>query len=188
MTAFVFRKIIVCYGLDRIQDEIHFVICFVIDCYAFQKQITYCSTITVTFTFQFKMKRSAAPSATNNGAASKKMRPTKNEECESNRKPPSASQLVPRVPKTIPATPLNARQQKAFHYLLSGASYVSVIEGNADNIPKLREKCAINFHGYDDDHIGVVRDFLEGNGRFDLLWTDGRISGGLGNLSGLMEV
>lgn len=150
-----------------------------------RKRIAVGYTITTITTIYSTMKRSAAPSKYSNGVASKKMKIEKIHESHSNRKPANDSQLVPRNPKTLPSTPLNAKQQKAFHFLLSAAAYISVIEGKSDSTSNLREKCAINYHGYDDDHIGVAGNFLEGKGRYEILWQDGRISSGLGSLSGL---
>ena len=138
------------------------------------------------------MKRSAGPSLINNGASSKKMKtakpPAKPPTNESAPKSGSNQQLqiVPRAPKPLPLTPLNAKQLKAFHYLLSGASYISVLEGSQDIITNLRVKCQNNYHGVDDNNIGVARNFLEGNGRFEILWESGSISGGLNHLSGLV--
>lgn len=74
---------------------------------------------------------------------------------------------------------------KAFQYLVSGASYLYVLEGSTTNKAGARDRCAKNFYGYDDDHLGVVRNFFEGRGRFEVLWDNDRIATGFGHLSGL---
>ena len=53
------------------------------------------------------------------------------------------------------------------------------------NTSDLREKCYNFYHGYDEDHIGVVKISLAGNDGFHILWDSGRIASGFGNLSGL---
>ena len=87
--------------------------------------------------------------------------------------------------KYIPPPSLTAKQLKAFQYLVCGASYISILEGGTMNKAGLRDKCAKTFHGYDEDHLGVVHNFLEGNGRFEVIWDNGRIACGYGQLSGL---
>ena len=76
-------------------------------------------------------------------------------------------------------------RQKAFHYLLAGAAYVSVIEKNTTNTDGLREQCEKYYHGFDDDNVGVVTSFLDGKGRFAVLWDEDKITSGFGDLSGL---
>lgn len=87
--------------------------------------------------------------------------------------------------KYLPPPPLSAKQQKAFHYLISGASYISVLEGNTLNIAGIREQCSKTYHGYDEDYIGMAKYFLSGKGRFHVLWESGRIGSGFGHLSGI---
>ena len=91
----------------------------------------------------------------------------------------------PKVVKYVPPPSLTAKQLKAFQYLVSGVSFLTVLEGLTTNKAKMRERCAKSFHGYDDDHLGVVHKFLTGQGRFDVLWEDDRIASGFGDLSGL---
>ena len=89
------------------------------------------------------------------------------------------------VAKSGPPPPINAKQQKAFHHLLSAAAYNSVFEGNTDSTEGLRELCARYYHGFDEDYIGVAASFLQGDGRFGVLWDDDVIAPGFGHLSGL---
>ena len=85
------------------------------------------------------------------------------------------------------AVPLNHKQLKAIQNLISGASYFSVLESNAMAGVKIRERCYMYYHGYDDDHPGFLRLFLAGNGRFRVLWDDDRIISGLGYISGISK-
>ena len=124
------------------------------------------------------MKRSEAPSHTN-PSFKKKAEPDRLREVAV-RMPLPQSKIV----KILP-TPLNAKQLKSLQYLLSAAAYASILETSTTNTSGLREKCYIFFHGYEEDHIGVVKNFLAGNDRFHILWDAGRIASGLGNLSGL---
>ena len=128
------------------------------------------------------MKRSAAPSNTHPSGASKKMKPTKVVESSIVNK-----EIMPLkvVAKSGPPPPINAKQQKAFHHLLSAAAYNSVLEGNTDSTDGLRELCARYYHGFDEDNIGIAASFLQGDGRFGVLWDDNVIAQGFGHLSGL---
>ena len=92
---------------------------------------------------------------------------------------------LPKVVKYVPPPSLTAKQLKAFQYLDPGVSFLTVLEGLTTNKTKMRDRCAKTFHGYDDDHLGVVNNFLTGQGRFDVLWEDDRIASGFGDLSGL---
>jgi hypothetical protein len=125
------------------------------------------------------MKRSGAPSNSRPSGASKKMKPTKVAESAVVKK-----DLKP-LAKSGPPPPITAKQQKAFHFLLSAAAYISVLEGNTDSTDGLREQCARFYHGFDEDNIGVAGNFLEGNGRFGVLWDDDVIKPGFGSLSGI---
>ena len=69
------------------------------------------------------MKRSAAPSNTHPSGASKKMKPTKVVESSVAKKDIKSLKVVA---KSGPPPPINAKQQKAFHHLLSAAAYNSV--------------------------------------------------------------
>ena len=124
------------------------------------------------------MKRSEAPSHTN-PSFKKKAKPDRLREVAV-RMPPPQSKIV----KILP-TPLNAKQLKSLQYLLSAAAYASILETSTTNTSGLRDKCYNFYHGYDEDHIGVVKNFLAGNDRFHILWDAGRIASGFGNLSGL---
>ena len=91
-----------------------------------------------------------------------------------------------KVMKFVPPTPLTAKQRKVFHYLLAAAAYTSVIEGNTENMAGIRESCFRNYLGYDEDHVGVVGNLLQENGRFQVLWDDGKVvRSGFGVISGL---
>lgn len=115
---------------------------------------------------------------------------------------PSLNQRIPKVTKTShmreasgkgskavksASSPpsLTATQLKSLHYLLSAASYLSVLEGSTLSKAGLREKCYQAYHGINDDHVGVVKNFMDGTGRFEILWENGRFHNGYGNLSGL---
>ena len=115
---------------------------------------------------------------------------------------PSLNQRIPKVTKTshmreasgkgskavksASSSPsLTATQLKSLHYLLSAASYLSVLEGSTLSKAGLREKCYQAYHGINDDHVGVVKNFMDGTGRFEILWENGRFHNGYGNLSGL---
>ena len=90
-----------------------------------------------------------------------------------------------KVVKYVPSQSLTRTQLKALQYLLSGVSYLSVLESSKTNKAKMRDRCGKAFHGFDTDHLGVVSNFLMGRGRFEVLWDDDRISSGYGDLSGL---
>lgn len=123
------------------------------------------------------MKRSEAPSHSNLAGLLKK-----NRDSQVKAEPRKSSKVV----KFVPSTPLTAKQLKVFHYLLAAAAYTSVIEGNTENMAGIRESCFRNYHGYDEDHIGVVGNFLQENGRFGVLWDDEKvIRSGFGVISGL---
>jgi hypothetical protein len=126
-----------------------------------------------------KMKRSLAPS-NKNTSFKKKPKAERLKETAVRMPPPPP----PRVAKQN-LTPLNAKQLKSLQYLLCAAAYASVLESSTTNGDGLRDKCYKNYHGSDDDHIGVVQNFLEGNDRYSILWDSGRIASGFGNLSGL---
>ena len=128
------------------------------------------------------MKRSGAPSNTHPSGSSKKMRPTKFVEPSVVKKDLKPLKVIA---KSAPPPPINAKQQKAFHLLLSTAAYISVLEGNTDSTDGLRELCAKFYHGFDEDIIGVADSFLQGDGRFGVLWDDDVIAPGFGHLSGL---
>lgn len=131
------------------------------------------------------MKRSAAPSHTSSSSTSKKMKPSKGNDKSSNRNDPSPLPLI--IKSVAPPPIINTKQQKAFHFLVSAASYISVLEGSTDSAEGVQKLIYRYYHGYDDDNIGVVENFLQGNGRFGVLWDDGRIIYGLGHLSGLTQ-
>ena len=97
----------------------------------------------------------------------------------------SVGLVVRSLVKSGPPPPINAKQQKAFHHLLSAAAYNSVLEGNTDSTEGLRELCARYYHGFDEDNIGIAASFLQGDGRFGVLWDDNVIAPGFGHLSGL---
>ena len=101
------------------------------------------------------MKRSAAPSNTHPSGSSKKMRPTKAVESFVVKKDLKHLKVVA---KSAPPPPINAKQQKAFHLLLSAAAYISVLEGNTDSTDGLRDLCARFYHGF--NTIGVADSFL----------------------------
>ena len=63
---------------------------------------------------------------------------------------------------------LTTTQLKSLHYLLSAASYLPVLEGSTLSKAGLREKCYQAYHGINDDHVGVVKNFLDGTGRFEI--------------------
>ena len=98
------------------------------------------------------MKRSEAPSHTN-PSFKKKAKPDRLREVAV-RMPPPQSKIV----KILP-TPFNAKQLKSLQYLLSAAAYASILETLTTNTSGLREKCYNFYHGYDEDHIGVVKTF-----------------------------
>ena len=124
------------------------------------------------------MKHSAAPNSTNS-FVSKRSKSSHSRPATA--KPASHAKPV----KYIPPPPLTAKQQKSFHWLLSGASYISVLEGSTLNIAGIREKCSKTYHGYDEDHVGMAENFLDGRGRFNVLWDSGRIASGYGHLTGI---
>jgi hypothetical protein len=130
------------------------------------------------------MKRSDAPSHKIPSRSSKKPKLTK-----AIIKEPSGAknEMKPlKVSAKInPPAPINSKQQKAFHFLISAASYNSVLEGNTDSMDGIRDLCYKFYHGFDEDNIGMAANFLEGNGKFGVLWDDGRIASGFGHLSGL---
>ena len=125
------------------------------------------------------MKRSEAPSNLK-PSFRKKAKPDRLKETAVRMPPPTQPKTV-----RISPTPLNAKQLKSLQFLLSGASYASVLETEKTNATGLREKCSDHYHGVDEDRIGVVKNFLLGNDRFHVLWDSGRIASGFGNLSGL---
>jgi hypothetical protein len=88
-------------------------------------------------------------------------------------------------PRYVPPPSLTTKQLKPFQYLVSGASYLIVLQGGTMSGAGVRDKCGKTFHGYDEDHQGVVQNFLDGRGRFEVLWDNGRIVQGYGHLSGL---
>ena len=92
------------------------------------------------------MKRSAAPSNTHPSGASKNMKPTKVVESSVVKKEIKTLKVVA---KSGPPPPINAKQQKAFHHLLSAAAYNSVLEGISDSTDGLREPCAQYYHRFD---------------------------------------
>ena len=118
------------------------------------------------------MKRSAAPSNTHPSGASKKMKPTKVVESSVIKKEIKPLKVVD---KSGPLPSINAKQQKAFHHLLSAAAYNSVLEGISDSTEGLRELCARYYHGFDEDNIGIAASFLQGDGRFGVLWDCSRL-------------
>ena len=92
----------------------------------------------------------------------------------------------------IVATPLKKNQLKSLHYLLSAASYITVLGCGQMAGKKIRDCCFKFYHGYDDDNIGVAKMMLAGQGRFRVLWESSssssgssRIANGFGCLSGL---
>jgi hypothetical protein len=123
-----------------------------------------------------KMRKTGAPSTL---AASKKQ------------KMEEPSQLTFQSARSVKSStvsrplPLSAKQLKAFHYLIAAASYFSVLECNAMAGIKMKEKCSMFYHGYDDDHPGFLHQFLVGSGRFGVLWEDNNIIQGLGYISGV---
>ena len=60
-----------------------------------------------------------------------------------------------------------------------------MLEGSTLNIAGIREKCSKTYHGYDEDHVGMAENFLDGRGRFNVLWDSGRIASGYGHLTGI---
>ena len=95
------------------------------------------------------------------------------------------SKLVKLLPKTVAPAPVNAKQQKAFHFLIAAASYNSVLEGKTESLDGICDLCERFYHGFDEDNIRMAANFLEGNGRFGVLWDDGFIAIGYGHLSGI---
>lgn len=89
--------------------------------------------------------------------------------------------------KYIPPPSLTAKQLKAFQFLVCGSCYVTILEGGQMNKAGLRVKYSKTYHGDEDDNdrLGVAHNFLEGKGRFDVLWDNGRIAQGYGHLTGL---
>jgi hypothetical protein len=123
------------------------------------------------------MKRSAALSLTK-PAATKKHKPVNVVS--------SLARVVQATKTKASVTPKLSRSQlKGFHYLLSTASYITVLEGTQMGVKKIRERCYDHYHGYDADHPGVVKMFLEGQGRFRVIWNAGRIVNGFGTFSGI---
>ena len=136
------------------------------------------SHVTIIFIPRFTMKRSSAPSLNQKIPKVSKNSHTR----EASVRAPSQSKSI----KLLPAQPsLTAPQLKALHYLLAAASYLSVLEGNTLSKAGLRDKCYQAYHGIDDDQVGVVRNFMDGTGRFEILWQNGRIHNGYGHLSGI---
>lgn len=90
-------------------------------------------------------------------------------------------------PRYVPPPSLTAKQLKPFQYLVSGASYLNILNGETMTAGGVRDKCGKTFHGYDEDHPGMVQNFLDGKGRFEVLWDNGRIVQGYGHLSGLRQ-
>ena len=123
------------------------------------------------------MKLSAAPSLTKSATSKKQKQSVPTEQL---RKVAPASKMT----KTKVQS-LSVKQLKAFHSLLSAASYTSVLEDTQMGIKGIRDKCYQHYHGYDRDHIGVLRMFLEGSGRYRVLWDGDRIINGFGSLSGI---
>lgn len=125
------------------------------------------------------MKRSAAPSHSKSSTAKKQKMSVSTEPVR------KIQPATTKMTKAVKVPALSAKQLKAFHFLLSAASYISVLEDTQMGIGKIRDKCYQHYHGYDRDHIGVLRMFLEGTGRFKVLWDTGRIINGFGSLSGI---
>ena len=107
------------------------------------------------------MKRSEAPSHTN-PSFKKKAKPDRLREVAVRMPPPQSKNVK------ISRTNLNDKQLKSLQYLLSAAAYASILETSTTNTSGLREKCYNYYHGYDEDHIGVVKNFLAGNDRFHI--------------------
>ena len=130
------------------------------------------------------MKRGAALS---NVAASKKQKKIASSQpySQSSKSLRPSPAVMATVSKSK-AAPLNHKQLKAIQNLISGASYFSVLESNTMAEVKIRERCYMYYHGYD-DHPGFLRLFLAGNGRFRVLWDDDRIISGLGYVSGISK-
>ena len=126
----------------QITNSVRFQFCHILVCYApsirvlYRLQNTYCSCrrCTTNLTIIYIMKFSAAPSHTNSSV-------TKKSKISQGRPAPpkSASQakLAPKPVKYVPPPLLTAKQQKSFHWLLSGASYISVLEGSTMNAAKI---------------------------------------------------
>lgn len=94
----------------------------------------------------------------------------------------------------ITAPSLRKNQLKALQYLISAASYISVLSSGQMAGNKIRDYCYRFYHGYDEDNIGVAKMMLAGEGRFRVLWESSsstssadssRIANGFGCVSGL---
>ena len=92
-----------------------------------------------------------------------------------------------KVVRHDPASSIDSKQLKSLQYLLTGASYLSVLEGSTTNKEGLRDRCLKTYHGYDEDHLGLVHAFLEGDGRFEVLWSGDIFQTGFGHLTGLRK-
>ena len=77
---------------------------------------------------------------------------------------------------------------KFLHYLISAASYLSVVESDQLMMSKMREKRYVFYNGYDDDHPGVSAHFMDGVGRFRIMWKNDRIIPGFAHTSGLRKI
>lgn len=132
------------------------------------------------------MKRPPAPS-TAEAVTSKRQKTTSLSQSSVQSSKPQKSFTAMSSVSHPKAPPLSAKQLKVFQYLLTAVSYFSVLESNPMAGAKMREKCYMFYHGYDEDHPGYLNQFLLGNGRFRIIWDDDRIISGLGYISGVSK-
>jgi hypothetical protein len=96
--------------------------------------------------------------------------------------------------KKISDPPLKAKQLKLLQFLLSAVSFLGVLEGSQDNVRNIRDMCGKYYHGYDNDHVGHAKLFLDAKSRFKVLWENSHgdrlnyIADGFGPISGLTRV
>ena len=84
-------------------------------------------------TYLFTMQKRNAPSNSKPSRSLKKMKPTKVVVIE----PPKGetdSKPVKVLPESVAPPPINAKQQKALHFLIAAASYNSVLERKSEDM------------------------------------------------------
>lgn len=77
---------------------------------------------------------------------------------------------MPTVHKAASDPPLKAKQIRILQTLIAAVSFHGVLDSTQDNIENAREMTGKYYHGYDSDHVGQARLFLEAKFRFKVLW------------------
>ena len=119
------------------------------------------------------MNKSAAPSARAKGNAAQ------------------SAMKEPKNTKKNSDPPLKAKQLKLLQFLISAVSFLGVLESTQDNVRNIRNMCGKYYHGYDNDHVGHAKLFMDAKSRFKVLWENNHgerldyIADGFGPISGL---